>query len=116
MNKEVEEAEYKEFIIGRSKSHQEIDTQIDRIADEFQKNENSEESYDLQGEGYRNYGGWGVILPHGGNSDHRPIPRLVGDVEDKEERPIINATERRRGASKSLEDGLDLIGVFHLGI
>ena len=57
MKNELEKAGYKEFIIGRSKSQQEIDTQIGRIADEFQKNESPEESYELGSEEYQNFGG-----------------------------------------------------------
>ena len=59
--KEAEKGEYKEFIIDRSQPRPEIDTQIDRIADEFRKNENSEESYELESDEYQNSGGRGDI-------------------------------------------------------
>ena len=34
--------------IGRSKSHQEMDTQMDRLADEFRKNESADETHELE--------------------------------------------------------------------
>ena len=66
-NRQIKErcgkSEYKEFIIDIAKSQQYIDTQIGRISDEFQKNESSEESHELEREEYRNTGGWGGISP-----------------------------------------------------
>ena len=79
-----------------------MDTQIDRIADEFPKNERSEESHELEREEYQNTGGREEILPVGGNNDYRPIPSLGGDRAVREERPIINATQRRRGRRRKL--------------
>ena len=57
LTNELGKSEYREFVIDRSKSQQEIDTQIGRIADEFQKNESPEESYELGSEEYQNFGG-----------------------------------------------------------
>ena len=37
--KEIERGDLKWLVVGRSKSQQEIDTQIDRLAGEFQKKE-----------------------------------------------------------------------------
>ena len=54
------ENEFKDFIIGRAKSQQEVDPQIDRSGCEFRKNESSEESYGLAREEYRDSGD-GVI-------------------------------------------------------
>ena len=53
-------SEYKEFIIERTKSQRDIDTQIDRVDDEFQKNGSSEERHELGIEEYRNSGGRGA--------------------------------------------------------
>ena len=53
-NNELGKGEYREFVIDRSISQKEIDTMIDRIADEFQKNESSAESYELGIEEYQN--------------------------------------------------------------
>ena len=39
--------------MGRAKSQQEIDTQIDRSGDEFRKEESFEEIHELEREGYR---------------------------------------------------------------
>ena len=112
--KEVEKEEYKGFIIDRSRYRPEIDTQIGRIAGEFQKNENAEESHELEREGYQNSGTWGATLlgvriwiapppiPHG----------LGGDGKYEEERPPKKRKDRgiRRGKSKSLEVELGLSG------
>ena len=40
-------SEFKEFIIDRAESPNEIDTQIDRVGGEFQKNGSCEESHEL---------------------------------------------------------------------
>ena len=42
-----------DFITDCTKSQQETDTQIDRLAGEFQKNESSEGSHELEREGYQ---------------------------------------------------------------
>ena len=57
MKNDLGRSGYKEFIIDRAKSQQEIATQIDRISDEFQRDESSEESYDVERGEYRNTGG-----------------------------------------------------------
>ena len=57
MKNDLGRSGYKEFIIDRAKSHHAIDTQIDRISDEFQRDESSEESYDVERGEYRNTGG-----------------------------------------------------------
>ena len=56
MPNDLERSGYKEFIIDRAKSQQDIDTKIDRIDDEFRKNESSEESHELEREEYQNTG------------------------------------------------------------
>ena len=43
MKNDLGKIEYKKFIIGRAKSQNDIGTKVDRIADDFQKNESSEE-------------------------------------------------------------------------
>ena len=67
-NRQIKErcgkSEYKEFIIDIAKSQQYIDTQIGRISDEFQKNESSEESHELEREEYRDTAESGELL-HG---------------------------------------------------
>ena len=48
------------LIIGRSKSQQEIGTQVDRLADDFRKKESSGEIRELGRDGDQNSGGlWG---------------------------------------------------------
>ena len=59
MKNDLGKSEYTDFIIDRAKSQQWVDTQIDRIGDEFQKNESAEERHELEREEYRNTGGWG---------------------------------------------------------
>ena len=53
MKNDLEKSEFKDFTICRSKSQQEIDTQIGRSDDEFRKNESSEEIHELGREEYR---------------------------------------------------------------
>ena len=76
-----------EFIIDRAKSHQAIDTQIDRIADVFRKNESSEGSYELERKEYRNTGRWKEILTGDENSDRCPVPSLRGGFGRKGRTP-----------------------------
>ena len=57
-------SEFKDFIIGRTKSQQEIDTPIDRMGGELRKNESSEESHELEREEYRDTAESGELL-HG---------------------------------------------------
>ena len=45
--------EFKDFLIGRAKSQQGIDDQIGRLDDDFQKNESSGESHELEREEYQ---------------------------------------------------------------
>ena len=48
MENDLGKREFKDYIIGRAKSQQEMDTQIDRMADEFRKNANSGKIHDLE--------------------------------------------------------------------
>ena len=50
------------MIIGRSRSQQEVDTQIDRLADEFQKTESSDGIHELERDGDRNPEGLGEVF------------------------------------------------------
>ena len=65
------------MIIGRSKSQQEIDTQIDRLADEFQKTESADGSHELERDGDRNPAGLGEVFPEEEKMG-RPIPKVFG--------------------------------------
>ena len=115
LQSELEKGEYREFIIERSKSPHEIDTEIDRISGGFQQNESSEESYELEREEYRNYGGWEDIMSASENSDRRHIPSSGEVSKEEEERPIKNATTRRRAKEKSPAVELDLSGKLPMG-
>ena len=68
---DLEKSEFKDFIIDRTKSQQEIDTQIDRLADEFQKDESSEESHELAREEYQDAEDLGGMLPGAGRKRHQ---------------------------------------------
>ena len=57
---------------------------------------------------------WGNTARGAENSDYRPIQNSGGDLEDKEERPIINATKSRK-KDIPLEVELDLSGKFSMG-
>ena len=76
------------MIVGQSKSQQEIDTQIDRVADEFRKGGSSEEIHELGRDGDRNSGGLGDIRRGGWISGSSPRSASSGGgCEGKEERP-----------------------------
>ena len=102
-------SEYKAFIIDHAEFQQDIDTQIDRVADEFQKDESSEASHELEREEYRNTGDgkkYCLVVEIAIAAPFRVRAKLWGG---KEERPIINATERRNKGIP-LEVELDLSG------
>ena len=71
------------MVIDRSKSQQEIGTRIGRLSDEPRKNESSEDSHELEREGYRNYGELEEMLQGDEYLDRRPIPKVAG-VDEKE--------------------------------
>ena len=86
------------MIVGRSKSQQEIDAQIGRLADEFQKGESSVGIHELERDADRNYEGLGVIWPGDEYLDRRPIPKASGgDEVEKHER----SQRRREGENPS---------------
>ena len=99
MGDDLGESEFKDFIFGRPKSQQEMDTQIDRLCDEFRKNESSEEIHALGREEYRDADEL-AEMPHGGRT-----PCKYG-----------SATNYKRNKKKSREKsipsgaGLDLSG------
>ena len=114
-NKEIEDrnrkGKFEGLIIGRSKSQQEIDTQIDQLAEEFQRAEISEEIQELEREGYQYSERLGDFR-QGGKMDH-PIPQMSDRGEkEKEERP----KKKRMGESNPLEVELDLGGGSIRGI
>ena len=80
-NKEIEKWEFGELIIGRSDSQQGIDTQIDRLAGEFRKNESPDGIHELERDCGRNSGGLGGILPGDEYRGHHPIPHVAGEGE-----------------------------------
>ena len=53
MKNDLQQSEFNNFIIGRAKSQLGIDTQIDRMADEFPKNERSGGNSRVRKRGYR---------------------------------------------------------------
>ena len=65
------------MIIDRSKSQQEIDTQIDQLDKEFQKAEGDEEIPELGSESDQYYDGFGGRFA-GGRKDGPPPFRNVG--------------------------------------
>ena len=64
LNTEIERGDLKGLIVGRSESHQEIDTQIDRLAGGFRKKGSSEEL--------------GEMLPGDEYLERRPTPKVSG--------------------------------------
>ena len=66
------------MIIGGSKSQQEIDTQIDRLGDEFLKQESSDGIHELERGGMSKFRDYGGIWTGGEYMDHHPIPKVVG--------------------------------------
>ena len=86
------------MIIDRSKSQQDIGTQIDRLGGEFQKKERSGEIHELERYRDQNSGGMGEMLPVGEYLGHRPIPQVAGGGEkEKEER-----LKRKEGKNQTL--------------
>ena len=71
---EIENGEFKGLIIDRSKSQQEIDTQIDQLDEGFQKAEGSEEIPGLESEWDQYIEGSGGVSPESEKLDH-PIPK-----------------------------------------
>ena len=53
MKNDIEKSEFKDFVTDRTKSQQEIDTQLDRSDGGFQKNESSGGSRKLEREEYQ---------------------------------------------------------------
>ena len=88
MKIDLEESEFNDFIIARAKSHHEIDTQIERLADEFQKNESSDESSDesheLEREECQDATGLEEMRPWGepANGEARPILKYAKRKEE----------------------------------
>ena len=66
MGIDLEKSEFKDFIIDRAKSQQEMDTRPDRLAEGFwKKNESSEEIDELEREEYRDAGELAKMSPGG---------------------------------------------------
>ena len=98
-NKENEERnskrEFKGLIIGRSKSQQEIDAQIDQSDEVFRQAEGYEEIHELESEGDQYFEGFADVSPLGEKLDP-PIPKCrIGmggkrnDPQGKEEKDQI---------------------------
>ena len=81
----LEKIGFKDFIIGRAKSQQEIDTQIDRLGDEFQTNESSEESHESGREEYQDADELGGMLPRGENRRRRKRHRFLKSGKGKKQ-------------------------------
>ena len=88
------------MIVDWSKSQQEIDTQIDRLADEFRKNESSDEIHELERDGGRNSGGSGEMMPGGEYMDHRPIPQVYGQDEQGKRNDPKEKKQKKKIKSK----------------
>ena len=58
--------------MDRSRSQPGIDMHVDRIADDLQKNGNSEESHELERAGHQNSGSWGDMPPAPMGEVYRP--------------------------------------------
>ena len=105
MKIDLAKGEFKDFIIDRAKSPREIDTRIDRPADEFQKNESSDWIRELEREDYHGFG----ELAEMSQDQENPV--------SMESQPIIKAVKRkRRQKSTPLEVELGLSGKFHMEI
>ena len=89
MENDLGKREFKDYIIGRAKSQQEMDTQIDRMADEFRKNESSEEIHELEREGYRDDEELGEM-----SQEENPV--------NMEAQPIIKSVKRKKKATHSV--------------
>ena len=112
LKKEIEKGEFKGLIIDRSKSQQEVETQIDRLSDEFQKkNKNKKkkkqknarpgEIRELERDVGRNSGGLGEMFQDDEYLDRRPIPKCAG-VDEKEKRnDPKEEEEKKQNLSKS---------------
>ena len=96
LKKEIEKGEFGGLIIDRAKSQQEIDTQIDRLADGFRTKESSDGIHELGRDGSHNSGGLGAIQPEGEYLDHHPIPQVVGELRRRKR----NDTKEKKRKSK----------------
>ena len=85
------------MIICRSKSQQEIDTQIDKLADAFLKEECSGEIPELERDGGQYYEGLGDVLPANAKMDH-PHSKM----SDRDGGKKRNVPKRGEGGSKSI--------------
>ena len=76
------------MIVGRSEFQQEIVTEVDRLGDEFQKQESSGGVHELERDGGQNSEGLREIWQGGEYLDRHPIPKVAGgDEKEKEARP-----------------------------
>ena len=77
--------EFDGLIIGRSQSQQEIDAQIDRLADEFRKKESPAGTHELERDGAKktNSAGLGEIWQEGEHLDHLSTPQVAGETRMK---------------------------------
>ena len=84
MKNEICQGEFEGLIIDRSKSQQEIHTQIDQLAVEFQKAEGSEEILELESDGGQYFEAFGDVSP-GSEKLGRPHSKMTerGEKEKK---------------------------------
>ena len=108
----IERGDLKGFTIDRSKSQQEIDTQVDRLAGEFQVKESFEEIHELERDGGGNYGGLREMLPVDQYLDRPPFRKLRGKMRRKRG---TTPKKRRRERAKSLAFEFDLSGRWSMG-
>ena len=101
------------MIIDRSESQREIDTQIDRLDGEFQKNASAAESHELERAAFQNSGDWGEMLPGHEYMDSHPIPKGVCGVRKK--RGTTTEKRKQKKRNESLEVELGLSGGFPMG-
>ena len=79
--------EFKGSIVDRLKSQHEIDTQIDKLDEEFQPAECSDEIPELESEGGQYSDGLGEMLPVSEKLDRPHSKMLEWGEKEKEERP-----------------------------
>ena len=94
---EIEKGGSDGLIVDLSISRQEIDAQIDRLDDEFQKKESSGGVHELERDGCQNSAGLREIWPGGEYMDRHPIQKVAGgDEKAKEGRPNRKRREKKK--------------------
>ena len=85
---------FKGLVVGRSKSHHGMDTQIYRMVGGFRKNESSDGIHELVRDGAQNSGGLGDASPVDEYLD-RPIPKVTARGERRKRN---DPNKKKKGA------------------